>query len=159
MIARLLVLVAALTWAGTAWAGCSTPGACMCSVSLTSIAFGNYNTQSLSPTDTVGTISVSCSSPNPADSTMSVALSPGSSGNANSRAMQSGAHPLYYNLYTNAARTIIWGDDSGGGESVAAAFPATSRAAVKLSIYGRIPAQQNAWVGTYHDSVTVTVSY
>jgi len=159
MIARLLALIGALTWAGAAWAACSTPGACICSTSVTSIAFGNYNTQSLSPTDTVGTVSVSCSSPDPANSTMSIALSPGSSGNANARAMQAASHPLYYNLYTNAARTIIWGDDSGGGESVAASFPATSRSTVKLSIYGRIPAQQNAWVGTYHDSVTVTVSY
>jgi len=34
-----------------------------------------------------------------------------------------------------------------------------SRSAVKLSVYGRIPAQQNAWLGVYHDAVTVTVSY
>jgi spore coat protein U-like protein len=73
--------------------------------------------------------------------------------------MRSGTHPLYYNLYTNVARTIIWGDDSGGGESVAAAFPPTSRSARAFSIYGRIPAQQNAWVGVYHDSITVTVTY
>ena len=159
MIARLLVLIATLTWAGAAWASCSTPGACTCWVSVTSIAFGHYDTQSPSPNDTVGTLSVSCSSPDPTDSTMSIALSPGSSGNINARTMQAGSHPLYYNLYTNAARTIIWGDDTGGGQSVTAGFPATSRAAVKLSIYGRIPAQQNAWVGVYHDAVTVTVSY
>lgn len=159
MIARLLALIAAMTWAGAAWAACSTPGACLCSVSLTSIAFGSYNPYSASPTDTVGTLTVSCSSPDPADSTMSVALSPGASGNANARMMQSGLHPLYYNLYSNAARTVIWGDDSGGGESVAANFPASSRASARLSIYGRIPAQQNAWVGVYHDVVTVTVTY
>jgi len=159
MIARLLALIGALTWAGAAWAGCSTPGACLCSMSVTSIVFGNYNTQSASPTDTVGTIAVSCSSPDPANSTMSITLSPGSSGNVNARAMQAGLHPLYYNLYTNAARTIIWGDDSGGGESVAANFPATTRSTIKLNIYGRIPAQQNAQVGSYRDSVTLTVSY
>ena len=159
MIARLLGLIAALTWAGAAWASCSSPGACMCSVSVTSIAFGHYNTQSPSPNDTLGTVSVSCSSPDPANSTMSIALSSGSSGNVNARTMQAGSHPLYYNLYTDAARTVIWGDDSGGGQSVAANFPATTRSATKLSIYGRIPAQQNAWVGVYHDAVTVTVSY
>jgi spore coat protein U-like protein len=159
MIARFLALIAAFAWAGAAWAACSTPGACLCSVSLTSIAFGSYNPYSPSPTDTVGTLSVFCSSPDPSGSTMSIALSPGGSGNANARMMQSGTHPLYYNLYSNAARTAIWGDDSGGGESVATNFPASSRSAVKLSIYGRIPAQQNAWVGVYHDVVTVTVSY
>jgi len=159
MIVRLLVLIAVLTWAGAAQASCSSSGACLCSVSLTSIAFGSYNPQSPSPTDTVGTLSVSCSSPDPANSTMSIALSPGASGNSNTRMMQSGVHPLYYNLYTNAARTTVWGDGSGGGETVAASFPTSSRASVKISIYGRIPAQQNGWVGVYHDSVTVTVSY
>jgi spore coat protein U-like protein len=159
MIARLLALIAALTWAGAAWANCSSSGACLCSVSLTTIAFGSYNPQSPSPTDTVGTLSVSCSSPDPANSTMSIALSPGASGTSSARMMQSGIHPLYYNLYTNAARTTVWGDGSGSGETVAASFPTSSRASVKISIYGRIPAQQNAWVGVYHDSVTVTVSY
>ena len=159
MIVRFLILLAALTWASAAQANCSTAGACMCSVSLTSIAFGSYNPYSPSPTDTVGTMSISCSSPDPANSTMSITLSPGSSGNVNARAMQAGLHPLYYNLYTNAARTIIWGDDSGGGESVAANFPATTRSTIKLNIYGRIPAQQNAQVGSYRDSVTLTVSY
>ena len=95
----------------------------------------------------------------PGASTLSISLSPGSSGNTNSRAMFRGAHPLYYNLYTNAARTIVWGDDSGAGESVAAGFPATSRSAKTFSIYGRVPALQNAWAGVYHDSITVTVSY
>lgn len=159
MMARMLAFLLAVTWAGAAQASCSTGGACMCSVSLTSIAFGSYNPYSPSPADTVGTISVSCSSPDPANSTMSIALGPGGSGNINARMMQSGVHPLYYNLYSNAARTVIWGDDSGGGNSVAANFPTVSRGSVKLSIYGRIPAQQNAWVGVYHDTVTVTVSY
>ena len=158
MIARILAFVTAIGWAGASWAACSSPGACMCSVSLTTVAFGNYNPQAPSPTDTVGTLSISCSSPDAVNSTFSVALSPGMSGNVNARTMVSGAHPLYYNLYSNAARTAVWGDGSGGGESVASGFP-SSRSSVKLSIYGRIPASQNAWVGVYHDAVTVTVSY
>jgi spore coat protein U-like protein len=159
MIARLLALIALFTWAGAAWAACSSTGSCICGVSLTSMAFGSYNPQAPSPTDTVGTLSIVCSSANTTDSTMSVALSPGASGNINARMMQAGTHPLYYNLYNNAARTVIWGDGSGGGESVAINVPAASREPVKLSIYGRIPAQQNAWVGIYHDVVTVTVTY
>lgn len=159
MSARLLALCAALAWTGAARAGCSSSGACLCSISLTSIVFGSYNPQALSPTDSVGTLSVSCSSPDPADSTMSIAFSPGVSGNSNARTMQSGVHLLYYNLYTDATRTSVWGDGSGGGETVAANFPATSGGLVRMHIYGRIPAQQNAWVGVYHDSVTVTVSY
>lgn len=159
MIARMLALIAMATWAGGAWANCSTSGACLCTISLTTVAFGKYNPQSPAPTDTVGTLTISCSSPDPANSTMSVAFSPGGSGNSNARVMRSGVHPLYYNLYTDAARTTIWGDGTGGGQTVTAKFPPVSRSAVKLSIYGRIPAEQNAWVGVYHDAVTVTVSY
>jgi spore coat protein U-like protein len=155
----ILILLVASFWAGVASAACYSPGACSCSVSLTSIAFGSYDTQSPGPTDTVGSLSISCSSGNPADSTLSIALSPGSSGNANARTLLRGTHPLYYNLYTNVARTVIWGDDSGGGESVASSFPPVSRTAKTFSIYGRIPALQNAWAGAYYDSVTVTVSY
>jgi spore coat protein U-like protein len=159
MIIRLLLLIAMGCWAGAAQATCSTPGACFCSVSLTELAFGDYNPQSPSPSDTVGTVSVSCNGPDPANSTFSIALNGGSSGNINQRSMLSGLHPLYYNLYTNAARTIIWGDGSGSGESVTSRFPTTSRPVAKFDIYGRIPALQNAFVGTYRDTVTVTVSY
>jgi spore coat protein U-like protein len=156
---RLCIVLAATLWGSAAWAGCYNPGTCTCVVSLTSIAFGNYDPQSPGPTDTVGTLSVSCTSGDPGNSTLSISLSGGSSGNANARTMLQGSHPLYYNLYSNVARTAVWGDDSGGGESVASGFPAVSRGAKAFSIYGRIPAMQNAWAGAYHDSITVTVTY
>lgn len=153
-----LILIG-LFGAGAASASCAAGGTCSCSISITSLAFGAYDTQSPSPTDTVGTLSISCSSSDPANSTLSVSLSPGNSSDLNARKMLSGTHPLYYNLYTNVARTTVWGDGSGGGDAVTSSFPASSRGSVKLSIYGRIPAQQNAYVGVYHDSVTVTVTY
>jgi len=159
MIARFLLLVAMVTWAGAAQAACSTAGACSCSISLTALSFGIYDPLSASPRDTVGTMSISCSSPDPAASTFTVSLSGGNSGDVNARRMMSGSHPLYYNIYTNAARTIIWGDDSGGGASVSAGFPPSVRSEKTFNMYGRIPAQQNAWVGTYIDEVTVTVAY
>lgn len=163
MIARLLagwVILAAAAFLGApAQAACPRPNECTCVISLTSMAFGEYNPQAPAPTDTVGTISVSCVSPDPANSTFSISLSPGNSGNANSRVMNQGSHPLYYNLYANAGRTIVWGDGSGGGESVASTFPIPSRSSKIFSIYGRIPALQNAWAGSYRDTITVTVAY
>ena len=159
MIARFLLLVGMTMWASAAQAAYSTAGACSCSISLTPLAFGIYNPLTASPLDTVGTISIACSSPDPAASTFTVSLSGGNSGDVNARRMMSGSHPLYYNIYTNAARTTIWGSDSGGGASVTASFPPTVRSERKFNMYGRIPAQQNAWVGTYIDIVTVTVAY
>jgi hypothetical protein len=71
--------------AGAASAACYSAGACTGVVALTSVAFGTYDRMSPGPTDTVGNLSISCVSGNPADSTFTIALSPGSSGNANSR--------------------------------------------------------------------------
>jgi spore coat protein U-like protein len=51
------------------------------------------------------------------------------------------------------------GSADGDGATLTANFPASSRSPIKISIYGRIPAEQNAWVDMYHGSVTVTVSY
>ena len=157
-VGAFFILVASL-WASAASAACANPSGCSCQVALTTLAFGNYNPQSGGPSDSVGTISVSCVSGDPTNSTFSIALSAGSSGNANARMMKSGIHPLYYNLYTNVARTVVWGDDSGGGESVVSNFPPVSRTSKQFSVYGRIPAGQNAWAGTYYDAVMVTVTY
>jgi spore coat protein U-like protein len=156
---RILVALGAMLWAGSAYAACYQPNQCSCIVSVSSMSFGTYDPQSPSPNDTVGTLSVSCVSGNTGASTFSIALSPGGSGNANARAMTKGSYSLYYNLFTNVARTIVWGDDNGGGESVASSFPAVSRTAKQFSVYGRIPSLQNAAVGIYHDAITVTVTY
>ena len=163
MIARRLAFLAApfatALLSGTAGATCPGSAVCTCVISLTSLAFGEYNPQAPAPTDTVGTISILCNSPDPATSALSISLSPGSSGNANSRTLTLGSHPLYYNLYTNAARTVVWGDGSGGGESVVSTFPIPSHSSKTFSIYGRIPALQKAWAGSYRDTITVTVTY
>ena len=159
LVPRAIALLIVSLWGGAALAGCYTPGACTCVVSLTSVAFGTYDRFSPSPSDTVGNLSISCISGNPAASTFTVALSPGNSGNASQRNMLLGSNPLYYNLYTDAAHSIIWGDDSGGGQSVTSSFPPASRTAKLFSIYGRIPELQNVPAGAYRDSITVTVTY
>lgn len=151
-------LVAGL-WANAAFAACYSAGACTCIVALTSVAFGTYDRMSPGATDTVGNLSISCVTANPADSTFTVALSTGSSGDANARTMLKGASALHYNLYIDAARTVVWGDDSGGGQSITSSFPAASRAAKMFNIYGRIFALQNVVPGPYRDSITVTVTY
>ncbi|HWI86518.1 MAG TPA: spore coat U domain-containing protein [Sphingomonas sp.] len=147
------------SWAGAAWAGCADPNACICSVSVTNLAFGNYNPVSPVPNDAVATLGMTCISTDPGNSTFTIALSPGNTGNSNARTMHSGSHPLYYNLYTNAARTIVWGDGGGGGQTVTSGFPAVSHGTKLISIYGRIFALQNVWAGAYSDTVTVTVTY
>jgi spore coat protein U-like protein len=140
-------------------AACARANACVCQVALTTLAFGNYDPFSDFPDDSVGTLSVSCSSPDPANSTFSVALNGGSSGRVSERVMKSGSYSVFYNVYADAAHSIIWGDGTGGGQPVVAGFPTVSRQAVTLNLYGRVPARQNVHVGSYRDTLTVTITY
>jgi len=61
---------------------------------------------------------------------------------------------LPYNLYSNAARTQNWGNQSSDWVS------GTGTGLVQsLIIYGKIPAGANVPADTYNDTITVTVAY
>src|SRR5438477_12539503 len=118
-----------------------------CTISAgAAVSFGNYDWTVATPTDTVGSMTYTCTS------TALVFLSTGSSGTYTQRTMLSGANVLGYNLYTDAARTQVWGDFFTGGTIQVA--PAGTPAV--LDVYGRIPAGQNVPPGSYTDSITVT---
>ena len=120
-----------------------------CGVSAQSVAFGTYDPLSNQDLDGTGEISVICDAP----ATYSIALSPGRAGYF-PRAMVDGTHELFYNLYTDATRTTVWGDATGGTASVTATGIGEHH-----TVYGRIPARQNAFVGTYADTVVVTLEF
>lgn len=126
----------------------SPASAVTCGVSSAGVAFGSYDTLISTPLDGVGTIAVNCD----ASTTFTVALSAGS-GTFAQRQMTAGATQLGYNLYTDATRTIVWGDGISGSTVSA------SGTSVDLSIYGRVPAGQNVAAGVYSDSIVITVSY
>lgn len=120
-----------------------------CTVSAGGVAFGNYNPFSLQALDGAGTINVSCSP----SSSYSLSLSTGGGSYAQRQLAGSGA-VLYYNLYTSASRSVIWGDGSGGTATVGGDGEGTSH-----TVYGSIPAQQNVQVGSYGDTIIVTVNF
>jgi spore coat protein U-like protein len=123
--------------------------------SVVPVAFGAYDVFSATQTDGVGSITYQCSLLNLLDA-ITINLSTGSSGTYSARAMQNGASSLSYNLYMDAARTVVWGDQSNGTSNYNAAL---NLLAVSLSIYGRIPARQNAKAGSYTDTVVVTLLF
>jgi spore coat protein U-like protein len=61
---------------------------------------------------------------------------------------------LAYGLYQEGGRTTVFGNTSGTGGS----FTATGGADV-TTVYGRIPKSQSAAIGSYADSVSVTLTY
>ena len=56
---------------------------------------------------------------------------------------------LNYSLFSDSGRTTNWGNATGSWVS-------GTGAAQVLTVYGRIPANQTALIGSYTDTVTVT---
>ena len=129
-----------------------------CTVSVTPIIFGNYDTVVPTPLDTTTTITVSCDKAQgpPPDVTVTIIAS-ANSGIFNPRQMKhtTRSNLLNYNLYTKQNRTTVWGDGTGGTSAVI--IKGTKQK--KVTVYGSIPPQQNVPAGTYSDILTVTIIF
>ena len=136
---------------------------CSCSVSATPVAFGTYNPMSSSPQDSDGSILLSCGGLVGGLVTYVVTLSKGlNSTTFSPRRMASGANLLNYDFYTSSAYSSIWGDGTGGSQKTSGTLSilVVGGTTKQLVVYGRIPGSQSAVkVGSYSDSVVVTVTY
>lgn len=135
-LALMLMLLPAVSWG--------------CTVSSTGVAFGSYNPFDSLPTDSTAIVTVDC------ENAYTIALSEGQAATFNPRAMASASDSLQYNLYTGADYGVIWGDGSSGTQVVSG--PGDTQP-VEHVIYGRCFAQQNARVGSYADTITVTLEF
>jgi spore coat protein U-like protein len=125
-----------------------------CAVSTTAVAFGNVDVTSNANVDAGGGVSVTCT--NGTAWTAKASAGGGSGATITDRKMTSGANVLSYALYTDSAHTTVWGDGTTGS-----AITGTGTGSAQANtIYGRIPSGQTTKpVGTYADTVTVTVTY
>jgi spore coat protein U-like protein len=126
------------------------------SVSATGVNFGVYDPGAASSTKSMGTVAVQCTIgilPS-----FQVALSTGGSGSYATRKMSNGTDRLSYNLYTDAGRTIIWGDGSGG-TSINSFGGLISLGSTSFTVYGKAPKGQYPAPGSFTDTITVTVTY
>ena len=103
--------------------GCAPPARaicvlCVCTTTTSNVAFGNYSPMSFGNTDTTGNIKVSCGGVASVLEPFNIAFSAGSSGSFANRRLRSGSNTLNYNLYTDAGYTTVWGDGTGGSQSV-----------------------------------------
>lgn len=122
-----------------------------CSVSASDVAFGTYTSAQL---DGSGSVSVTCT--NGVTYTVGLDAGTGSGATAASRLMTGPAsQTITYSLYQNAGRTTLWGL-AAASQSVAGTG---SGVAQTLTVYARAPAAQTPGVGSYSDTITVTVTY
>ena len=153
------LLVAALAFGITAASPAHACTLCSCSATTTNASFGTYDPTTTAPTDTSGTITVNCTGVVALLGTVEVAASAGTSGNVAQRTMRKGVDPLNYNLYTDPARLIVFGDGTAGSQTITRPLNGLLVFGQSVFFYGRIPARQWARVGNYTDAIVITVTY
>lgn len=125
--------------------------------SVGGVAFQDYDGTRI--VDATGYIKFKCSSNNTSSINIIITLSKGLySNNYSMRYMKNTNNNYYlaYNLYIDAARTQIWGDGSGGTFVYSASV--TPGVENTVIIYGRIPANQNPFIGNYEDRIIATIT-
>ena len=126
-----------------------------CTVAATPLAFGNYNGITALVLDATATITPTCTLGTAYTITLDAGLGTGAT--LTTRRLSGPASAtLDYAIYTDPTRTTVWGNGGGGtgtraGVGLGAAEPGL--------LYGRIPASQATAVGSYLDTITVTLTY
>ena len=134
-----------------------------CTISAVNLNFGNYDPISANAaagSDLYGntTVTVACTKGAP---NVWIGLDAGAnsaSAVGTTRAMASAGNFLNYDLYLanpNPAPGAVWGNTQATGKS----YVAASKAATAITVFGRVPKNQDAAVGTYTDTITATINY
>lgn len=121
-----------------------------CSIAANPLAFGTYSSAQL---DMSTTIAVNCT--NTTNYNVSLDAGSGTGATVAQRKMSNGAQTLNYTVYTDAARSAVWGSTI----STNTVAGTGTGAAQTLSVYGRIPAGQLPTPGAYADTLTATITY
>ncbi|GHE06091.1 hypothetical protein U879_08440 [Defluviimonas sp. 20V17] len=124
-----------------------------CQVSSAILGFGQVPSQVTSPVDAQTTINVACTDQTPYSVLLGLGTGAGVTDPAH-RKMASGANTLDYGLYQDAAHTTPWGNQSTNDVSAVGNGSTQS-----FSVYGQIHSGQTVPVGSYADTVVVTVAY
>ena len=165
-VLRAAVAVSLLATAGAAFAATKTATfqvtasvANNCFIdSASTLAFGAYDPSSAVPLDGTSNIVVRCTNKTPFTLSLNAGTTTG--GTFANRLMTDGTDTLQYNLYTAAARTTVWGDGTASTGTVGGTGTGLSAGnAQTTQVFGRIPVQPNAAVGSYTYTVTVTITY
>jgi spore coat protein U-like protein len=158
-VRRSASILGALACAAIAWLGCVGTASAQTRCSITNAVgprFGPYDTLGTSPVDSAGYISFRCENVGPSD-VIRIELSRGDSNSFQPRHMSRRGQQLEYNLFLDAARTLIWGDGSRG-TTLYQARPIEGRTE-SVPVYGRIPPRQSVTPGAYSDHVVLTLNY
>ena len=132
-----------------------------CSFSINTLEFGTITVGSGSSVDTTSTLNASCTGTPGTTVRVCVSLDAGSgsaAGGGSPRYMKNGTNALAYNLYTDAARSNVWGSSSGllgllGPASLSVPLNAQGVGSTSQPVYGRIASGQQALPAGFYQSL------
>jgi spore coat protein U-like protein len=154
-VALLVVPFAGSSHAGTATTtftvNVTLTAACVIN-SATNLNFGSQGVLT-GNVDQSSTVQVQCTSTTP----YNIGLDAGTASGATmaARKMTNGGAAVTYALYTDSARSVVWGN-TVNTDTVAATGNGSPQS---FTVYGRVPAQATPAPGNYSDTITVTVTY
>jgi len=125
-------------------------------MNVTGMGFGAYDPQDAAPVDSTASISFRCTGVGPGD-VVEIQIGRGNAPSFVPRTMTHANARLAYNLFSDAARTVVWGDGTGGTATVSRR--PSDGSFVSVPVYGRLPPRQNVVAGDYADLVVVTVLF
>lgn len=127
-----------------------------CTISATTISFGNVDVLAGAAVDTTATITVSCSGGAGTGQRLCISIGVGQAGDATSRQMiGTGNATLRYDLYSNSSRTTLWGSWQTGYDTAGVQVDVAQDSTTPVTVYARLlGSQQTAATGTYSATFT-----
>jgi spore coat protein U-like protein len=125
-----------------------------CVLTAGSVAFGAYEplgAHDTAPLDQTGTFMVRCVK----GVTANVGLNDGLNFSGTRRMSDGGTNFLGYELFQDSGRLTAWTNTGTGRVS----YTAANKTAATLTIYGRIPGNQDAGAGSYTDTVVAVAEF
>ena len=124
-----------------------------CTIGATNLSFGTAGVIGAG-INAAGSLSVTCTN----GDAWRISLNGGGSGNVAARVMQrqGGGGSVGYQLYADSARSLPWGDGTGGTTRVTGTGTGLAQA---VPVYGRVPSQSTPMPGSYSDTITATIEF
>ncbi len=115
----------------------------------------NFGTQGVlsANVDQTSAIQVQCTNTTPYN--IGLDAGTGAGATVTTRKLTGGGATINYSLYSDSARTSVWGNTIGTNTVASTG----TGAAQSFTVYGRIPSQTTPAPATYTDTITVTVTY
>ena len=150
-------LISKPAFAGTATANMTVSATvpATCTIATGNMYFGAYNPTEASSTLGQATIIATCSS----GTNATVALDAGANRGVDGRRKlirSGGTDLLSYDIFTENNYATVWGEGTNGTTTVALNSDGNAK---EFNAYGAISPGQNAPVGSYSDTVAVTITY